>query len=60
MSKRSVYEAKAKAAQQFRKTAHVFKGKIISWWYCTGCGLVALNNEATGKRIQQPCESMED
>jgi len=27
--------------------------------YCSGCGLVALNNEATRKRMAKPCESME-
>jgi hypothetical protein len=44
----------------FKTTQHVFNKKIVSWMYCSGCGLVALNNEATRKRMQKPCVSMED
>jgi len=34
--------------------------KICHWLYCPGCGLVALKNEATRKRMAKPCESMEN
>ena len=44
----------------FKTTQHDFNKKIVSWMYCSGCGLVALNNEATRKRMQKPCVSMED
>jgi len=56
-TKRQVYEAKRKS---FKTTSHSFSKKVCSWVYCSGCGLVALNNEATRKRMQKPCESMED
>ena len=56
-TKRQIYEAKKRA---FKTTAHRFNKKICGWVYCSGCGLVALNNDATRKRMSKPCESMED
>lgn len=44
----------------FKAVPHVFSKKIVSWMYCSGCGLVALNNDVTRKRMQQSCEAMED
>lgn len=35
---------------------HKFDKKICHWWYCSGCGLVALKNDATRKRMKQKCE----
>jgi len=56
-TKRQVYEAKQKT---FKTSVHVFNKKVCSWVYCSGCGLVALNNEATRKRMSKPCEAMEE
>ena len=56
-TKRRIFEARQKA---FKKVPHNFNKKICRWVYCSGCGLVALNNEATRKRMAKPCESMED
>ncbi len=56
-TKRQTYEARKKA---FKTTMHSFNRKVCSWAYCSGCGLVALNNDATRKRMAKPCESMEE
>lgn len=50
---------------KFKKTPHKFNGRLggkakLPWPYCTGCGLVLLNNESTRKRAQQSCDSMEE
>lgn len=34
---------------------HDMKGKILHWQHCVHCGLVALRNEATRKRLKQGC-----
>lgn len=39
---------------------HDFSAKIISWWYCTRCGLVTLKNEATKKAMNKTCPGKED
>ncbi len=57
ITKREKWEHQQKS---FKTTSHIFNKKIVSWMYCSGCGLVALNNEATRKRMQKPCESMEN
>jgi len=54
------YMAKLLNAKKFKTVPHQWNGKICSWVYCTGCGLVALRNDSTRKRMQQGCESMED
>lgn len=54
------YMAKLLSAKKFKTVPHQWNGKICSWVYCTGCGLVALRNDSTRKRMQQGCESMED
>lgn len=58
-TKRQVYESQLKN-KKFGKVQHQFTKKICHWLYCSGCGLVALNNEPTRIRISQGCESMED
>jgi len=51
------FKARQKA---FKKVPHQFNKKVCHWSYCSGCGLVALKNDATRKRMAQSCESMED
>lgn len=51
------YAAKIKS---FKTTKHISNKKVCHWVYCSGYGLVALNNETSRKKMQKPCESMED
>lgn len=54
---------KIKQQKVFKTVPHKFNGKMTKpcpWVYCTGCGLVLLNNDATRKRANKPCQSMED
>lgn len=37
------------------KGKHDFRGRICHWVYCRNCGLVALRNETTQRRIAQRC-----
>ena len=60
MSKRQKYEAQKAALKKYKIVPHEFTGRVLHWPYCTGCGLVALKNEPTNKRMKQSCESMED
>lgn len=60
MSKSAAYQAKLQQAKKFKKVAHTFNAKVCHWVYCTGCGLVALKNDATRKRMESGCESMEE
>lgn len=46
--------------RKFKVVTHSFTKKICHWMYCSGCGLVNLKNDATRKRMSQPCESMEE
>lgn len=46
--------------KKFKSVPHKFNKRVQHWVYCSGCGLVALKNAATRKRMRQPCESMED
>lgn len=57
MTKDQAYRASKKA---FKKVPHNFNKKVCHWMYCSGCGLVALKNDSTRKRMQQSCESMEE
>jgi hypothetical protein len=57
LTKSQKYKAQQKA---FKTTAHVYKGKIFHWKYCTGCGHVLLKNDASRKTASKPCYSMED
>ena len=57
MSKKSIWKEKQK---QYKIVGHNFKGKVLSWKYCSGCGLVNLKNKATEDRMRLPCISMED
>lgn len=59
-TKRQKYEAKVLHSKEFKTVPHSFTKKVMSWVYCSGCGLVALNNESTRKRIARNCESMEE
>lgn len=43
---------KAKTSKQ----GHAFTKKICHWFYCKNCGLVALKNDATEKRIREGCD----
>ena len=57
ITKAQKYEAKIK---NFKTTKHAFNKKVCHWVYCSGCGLVALNNEVSRKAMQKPCYSMEE
>lgn len=59
MNKTEKWKAKQKSFKQ--NVPHKFNKKVLNcpWWYCSGCGLVALNNDATRKAMQRPCNSME-
>lgn len=48
--------------QKFKTSPHLFNGKLhcLPWYYCSGCGLILLNNDATRRRANQPCFSMEN
>lgn len=46
--------------KKFKKIPHNFNKKVCHWMYCSGCGLVALKNDATRKRMEKSCESMEE
>ena len=59
-TKRQVYESKLMNKKRFKTVPHQFTKKICHWFYCSGCGLVNLKNEATRKRMMLGCESMED
>jgi len=50
------YAVKVKS---FKTTKHIFNKKVCHWAYCSGCGLVLLNNDLSRKLAQKPCESME-
>lgn len=54
--KKEAHKQKAKAERIKQLTQHVFNKKVLHWSYCSGCGLVLLNNEATEKRARMPCE----
>lgn len=60
MSKQQAYQSKLSQSRKFKKQPHQFTKKVCHWMYCSGCGLVALKNESTRKRIEQSCESMEE
>ena len=46
--------------KQTKTVPHNFSKRIVGRPYCSGCGLMLLNNEATRKRAAKPCESLED
>lgn len=54
------YKARQLSAKKFKTVPHQFTRKVFNWLSCTGCGLVTLKNEATKKRMQESCVSMED
>jgi len=54
------YAARLKSKKLFKTVPHQFTRKVFNWLSCTGCGLVTLKNEATRKRMQESCVSMED
>ena len=54
------YQAKLRSQKQFKTVPHQFNKKVCHWVYCSGCGLVALKNESTRKRMAEGCQSMED
>ena len=39
---------------------HSFTRKILHWWYCSGCGLVLLKNDASRKRANGSCDCGDD
>ena len=41
------------------KHPHVFNRKILYWSYCSGCGMVLLNNEVSRKKARKQCEGLE-
>ena len=43
-----------------QNVAHSFNRKVLNWVYCSGCGLLALNNEVTRRAMNKPCPSMEE
>ena len=45
---------------KFKRVPHHFNRKVMHWFYCSGCGLVALKNEITQKAMRKPCNSMEE
>jgi hypothetical protein len=59
-AKAKMHTAKVAKDRQFQKVAHSFTKKVCHWFYCSGCGLVALKNESTRKRMQEPCDAMEE
>lgn len=56
----SKYDIWKQNQSKFKVVKHNFSGKVLSYRYCSGCGLVNLKNEATTKRMNSPCESMEN
>ena len=54
------YQARIANQKRFKTVPHQFTRKVFNWLSCTGCGLVTLKNEATRKRMQESCVSMED
>ena len=60
MSLTKAQKFKQQQKQAFKKVPHQFDKKICHWLYCSGCGLVALKNDSTRRRIEQSCESMEE
>lgn len=58
MSKKARWKQKQ---LNFKKNVpHSFNKKILHWFYCSGCGLVALKNDVTMKAMKKPCNSMEE
>jgi len=43
-----------------KKGPHRLDARVLSWLYCSRCGLMALRNEATRLALRQPCTWMED
>lgn len=39
---------------------HAMSGKIFNWAYCVHCGLVALKNEETRKKLKRGCWKWKD
>jgi len=35
---------------------HSYNRKILSWWYCSHCGHVLLNNETANDKVRNPVE----
>lgn len=35
---------------------HVFVKRLCGWFYCSGCGLLLLKNEATERARRRPCD----
>lgn len=38
-----------------RTGTHNMSKRVISWPYCSNCGLIALKNDATRKALKQAC-----
>lgn len=58
MSKKASWKQKKLNFKQ--NVAHRFDKKVMHWWYCSGCGLVALRNDVTRRSMSKPCISMEE
>lgn len=61
-SKKQSYLSKKEHRKKFKIVPHRFDKKCLSgpWHYCSGCGLLALNNDVTRKSMRRPCNSMEE
>jgi hypothetical protein len=42
------------------KRGHSFQYKVCHWWYCSGCGLIQMNNTASRKAAKQACRGAEE
>lgn len=54
----SVTDVKAFLAQKGTKRvrdSHSMTKRIAHWPYCAHCGLVALKNDVSRKKLKQPC-----
>lgn len=48
------------AKVRVRRGSHAMTKKILNWPYCAHCGLVALKNEASRRKLKEPCVTVED
>jgi hypothetical protein len=38
------------------KRPHNISGRVLSWPYCTSCGLIAMRNAASRRALSEACE----
>lgn len=58
-TKAQAYQARVANAKRFKTVPHRWEDMLVGLLH-PGCGIVALRNDSTRKRMPQGCESMGD